>query len=130
MAKLVDWLLGRPSGLDAADMADLVREGLEIPPARYEDAKQLVAKMRTEVAQLHTETPVILVPAAVGPAPRGLASTGDSRMNAPWTALGTPAITIPMPVGDALPLGLQLTATHGDEARLLRIAARLQQILA
>lgn len=50
-------------------------------------------------------------------------------MNAPWTALGTPAITIPMPVGGALPLGLQLTASHGDEARLLRVAARLEQIL-
>jgi hypothetical protein len=27
-------------------------------------------------------------------------------MNASWTALGTPAISIPMPVGNALPLGL------------------------
>ena len=88
-----------------------------------------VAKSRGEVAEFHRATPVILVPAAVGPAPLGLASTGDSRMNAPWTALGTPAITIPMPVGDALPLGLQLTASHGDEARLLRVAARLEQIL-
>jgi len=111
------------------DMADLVREGLQIPAARYEEAKQLVATARTEIGELHKATPVILVPAAVGPAPRGLASTGDSRMNAPWTALGTPAITIPMPVGDALPLGLQLTATHGDEARLLRVAARLQETL-
>jgi Asp-tRNA(Asn)/Glu-tRNA(Gln) amidotransferase A subunit family amidase len=111
------------------DMADLVREGLQIPAARYEEAKQAVAAARGEVAELHKATPVILVPAATGPAPRGLASTGDSRMNAPWTALGTPAITIPMPVGDALPLGLQLTATHGDEARLLRVAARLQQML-
>jgi len=34
-----------------------------------------------------------------------------------------------MPVGDEMPLGLQLTANHGDEARLLRVAARLQQIL-
>jgi hypothetical protein len=30
-------------------------------------------------------------------------------MNAPWTALGTPAISIPLPV-DGLPLGLQIVA--------------------
>jgi Asp-tRNA(Asn)/Glu-tRNA(Gln) amidotransferase A subunit family amidase len=50
-------------------------------------------------------------------------------MNAPWTALGTPAITIPMPVGNALPLGLQLTADRGQDARVLRTAARLQKLL-
>jgi hypothetical protein len=40
-------------------------------------------------------------------------------MNSPWTALGTPAISIPLPVGSGLPLGLQLTADHGQDARLL-----------
>ena len=69
------------------------------------------------------------MPAATGPAPRGLALTGDSRMNAPWTALGTPAITIPMPVGGALPLGLQLTADHGEDARVIRTAVRVHGIL-
>ena len=44
------------------------------------------------------------VPAATGPAPLGLAFTGDSRMNAPWTAVGTPAISIPIPVTAGLPL--------------------------
>jgi Asp-tRNA(Asn)/Glu-tRNA(Gln) amidotransferase A subunit family amidase len=50
-------------------------------------------------------------------------------MNAPWTALGTPAISIPMPVPNGLPLGLQLSAEHGKEARLLRTAVRLQSML-
>jgi Asp-tRNA(Asn)/Glu-tRNA(Gln) amidotransferase A subunit family amidase len=43
--------------------------------------------------------------------------------------LGTPAITIPMPVGDALPLGLQLTADHGQDSRVIRTAVRLQKML-
>jgi amidase len=59
----------------------------------------------------------------------GLASTGNPRMNAPWTALGTPAISIPMPVSSGLPLGLQLTADHGQDARLLRTAVRVQRML-
>jgi Asp-tRNA(Asn)/Glu-tRNA(Gln) amidotransferase A subunit family amidase len=111
------------------DIADLTREGLQIPAERYDEARRYIATSRTTVADLYKSTPVILVPAAPGPAPRGLTSTGDSRMNAPWTALGTPAISIPMPVGDALPLGLQLTANHGDDARVLRTAVRVEQLL-
>jgi Asp-tRNA(Asn)/Glu-tRNA(Gln) amidotransferase A subunit family amidase len=112
-----------------ADMANLVREGLQIPVARYDEAMSHVDACKSKMADIYKSTPVILVPAAVGPAPLGLASTGDSRMNAPWTALGTPAITIPMPVGNALPLGLQLTADRGQDARVLQTAARLQKLL-
>jgi Asp-tRNA(Asn)/Glu-tRNA(Gln) amidotransferase A subunit family amidase len=50
-------------------------------------------------------------------------------MNAPWTALGTPAISIPIPVGSELPLGLQLTAAHGNDALLLRTAERVAAIM-
>jgi Asp-tRNA(Asn)/Glu-tRNA(Gln) amidotransferase A subunit family amidase len=50
-------------------------------------------------------------------------------MNAPWTAFGTPAISIPIPVASGLPLGLQLTADHGQDARVLRTAVRLQTML-
>jgi len=111
------------------DMADLVREGLQIPVARYDEARRHVAECKVRVAEIHKATPIILVPAAPGPAPLGLASTGDSRMNAPWTALGTPAISIPMPVATGLPLGLQLVADHGQDARVIRAAVRLHGML-
>jgi Asp-tRNA(Asn)/Glu-tRNA(Gln) amidotransferase A subunit family amidase len=81
------------------------------------------------MAELYKGTPIVLVPAATGPAPRGLSSTGDSRMNAPWTALGTPAVTIPIPMPSGLPLGLQLTGNHGDDARVLQTAVRLERTL-
>jgi Asp-tRNA(Asn)/Glu-tRNA(Gln) amidotransferase A subunit family amidase len=116
-------------GSRLADLADLVREGLQIPSERYDKAIGYISECKTRVAELYKDTPVILVPAALGPAPLGLASTGDSKMNAPWTALGTPAISIPMPVAKGLPLGLQLTADHGQDARVIRTAVRLQQIL-
>ena len=48
-------------------------------------------------------------------------------MNAPWTALGTPAISIPMPVAGGLPLGLQLTADLGQDSRVLQAALLLHQ---
>jgi Asp-tRNA(Asn)/Glu-tRNA(Gln) amidotransferase A subunit family amidase len=50
-------------------------------------------------------------------------------MNAPWTALGTPAISIPMPVASGLPLGLQLTADHGQDARVIQTAVRMAAML-
>jgi amidase len=116
-------------GSRLADLADLVRKGLQIPVERYDEARRYIAECKTKIAEVYKATPVILVPAATGPAPLGLASTGDPRMNAPWTALGTPAISVPMPVQSALPLGLQLTAGHGQDARVLRTAVRLHEIL-
>jgi Asp-tRNA(Asn)/Glu-tRNA(Gln) amidotransferase A subunit family amidase len=110
------------------DLADLVRSGLQISDQRYREARSFIAQSKERIAELYQTTPIILAPAATGPAPKGLASTGDSRMNAPWSALGTPAISIPMAVSDRLPLGIQLTAAHGEDARVLRAAVHLAQI--
>lgn len=116
-------------GTRLADLADLVRDGLQIPEGRYDEARRYIAECRDRMAGMYKTTPVILSPAATGPAPLGLSSTGDARMNSPWTALGTPAISIPLPVGSGLPLGLQLTADRGQDARLLRTAVLLHRIV-
>jgi Asp-tRNA(Asn)/Glu-tRNA(Gln) amidotransferase A subunit family amidase len=116
-------------GSKLADLADLVRDGLQISEGRYDEARRYIAECKGRVAEMYKTTPVILVPAATGPAPLGLASTGDARMNSPWTALGTPAISMPLPVASGLPLGLQLTAAHGQDARLLQTAVHLQRML-
>ena len=110
-------------------MAELVREGLQISRAAYDKAIRDISESRLYMARLYETTPVILVPAATGPAPLGLSYTGDARMNAPWTALGTPAISVPMPVTDGMPLGLQITANRGEDARVLQTAVRLHRIL-
>jgi Asp-tRNA(Asn)/Glu-tRNA(Gln) amidotransferase A subunit family amidase len=116
-------------GARLADLADMVRFGLTIDESQYDEARRHVDGCRQNIAEVYKSTPVIAVPAATGPAPAGLASTGDPAMNAPWTALGTPAISIPMPVASALPLGLQLTAAHGQDGLLLRTAERVSDFL-
>src|ERR1700730_14831910 len=108
-------------------LADLIREGLKISPERYNEARQTISDGRARMAELFKSTPVILTPAATGPAPLGLSTTGDPRMTAPWTALGTPAISIPMPIASGLPLGLQLTAALMQDSRLLHAAVQLHQ---
>lgn len=111
------------------DMADLVRDGLEISDERYAAAQRYIAACRLEAAEVFRQTPIVLVPAATGPAPRGLEHTGDPRMNAPWTALGTPALSIPLPVEDGLPLGLQLVGAHDADASVLQAGVLLERLL-
>ncbi|KOR28722.1 glutamyl-tRNA amidotransferase, partial [Achromatium sp. WMS1] len=41
---------------------------------------------------------------------------------------GLPAISIPVPMAAGLPVGLQIIARHFDEARLLNVAHKLQQV--
>jgi Asp-tRNA(Asn)/Glu-tRNA(Gln) amidotransferase A subunit family amidase len=108
-------------------LANLVRDGLKISAARYDEAQRFIADSRKQFAEMFKATPVILTPAAPGAAPLGLSTTGDPRMNAPWTALWTPAINVPMPVASGLPLGLQLTADLGQDARLLQAALLIEQ---
>jgi Asp-tRNA(Asn)/Glu-tRNA(Gln) amidotransferase A subunit family amidase len=114
--------------LDAA-VVTMIQNGLKLPEPVYQSAKAYVAECRAKMTDIYGNTPIVLVPAAPGPAPLGLSSTGDSRMNSPWTALGTPAISIPMPVASGLPLGLQLTAERGEDARLLRAATLVETAL-
>jgi Asp-tRNA(Asn)/Glu-tRNA(Gln) amidotransferase A subunit family amidase len=116
-------------GSRLADMANLVLEGLGVEIDRYNEARAFIGAYQARVTRLYEATPVILVPAATGPAPFSLASTGDPRMNAPWTALGTPAISIPMVEFNGLPLGLQLTAERGDDVRVLHTAVRVASAL-
>lgn len=72
----------------------------------------------------------ILTPAAPGPAPAGLESTGDSIFNAAWTLCGTPAVTIPLfETEDGLPMGVQLVGSRGDDGRLLRTARWLSDFI-
>jgi Asp-tRNA(Asn)/Glu-tRNA(Gln) amidotransferase A subunit family amidase len=106
------------------DLAGLVREGLQLSGDRYEEACGIIEQGKRELARHYQTTPVILAPAATGPAPRGLASTGDPRVNAPWTALGVPSLSMPLPV-EGLPLGLQLTAAEGQDGQVLDTAIRI-----
>jgi Asp-tRNA(Asn)/Glu-tRNA(Gln) amidotransferase A subunit family amidase len=116
-------------GSQLAHLADLIGKGREESPELYEDAQTFIESARQEFSELFRTTPIVLTPAATGTAPRGLSSTGNPRMNAPWTALGAPAISIPMSV-KGLPLGLQLTADRGQDAQLLRTAVRIERLMA
>lgn len=68
-------------------------------------------------------------PAAPGPAPLGLRSTGDPAMNLPWTHTGMPALTVPAGLVDSMPVGLQLATRAGRDEELLALAEVLEPLL-
>ena len=110
-------------------LAGLVARGLEISEAEYLERLHFIRETGNAMKSLFAEFPVLLTPAAPGAAPAGLASTGDPAMNAVWTALGTPAVTIPMPIRSGLPLGIQLIAEHNADGMLLHVASAAGEVL-
>ena len=79
--------------------------------------------MNTVLTQIFERCDVIMCPAALGPAPEGLESTGSALFNGLWTLAGVPAITLPLFTAEnGMPMGVQLVARRGDDARLLRTA--------
>ncbi len=109
-------------------LARLVEEGLRISTDQYHAALMTVVEIKRQMSNVFRHYPVLITPAAAGLAPEGLQSTGDPIMNSPWTALGVPAISIPMPVL-GMPLGLQLVSESGTDGALLALAAEVESLL-
>jgi Asp-tRNA(Asn)/Glu-tRNA(Gln) amidotransferase A subunit family amidase len=81
----------------------------------------------TEIFETHD---AILTPAAAGVAPKGLHSTGDPVFCSLWTLTGLPALCLPLLTGEnGLPIGVQLVGPAGEDARLLRAATALIDML-
>lgn len=111
-----------------AKLAALIEQGLATPQEEYEAALDTLAQARDAMEMFFDRWPFVLTPGAPGAAPLGLTSTGNPRMNAPWTGIGSPAIAIPMPA-DGPPLGLQIACARGREAALLSAAVNAERIL-
>jgi Asp-tRNA(Asn)/Glu-tRNA(Gln) amidotransferase A subunit family amidase len=115
-------------GRDGADLLSpetlgALREGNETSARDYLAALDWKPVLNAAVAEILERCDAILCPAAPGPAPVGLASTGSAIFNGLWTFCGTPAVTVPiLSAGNGLPMGVQLVGRIGDDARLLRTA--------
>jgi amidase len=73
----------------------------------------------------------VICPPAPGPAPEGLASTGDPSCCTLWSLTGFPALSLPIGLADnGMPLGMQLATAAGGDDRLLAVAAWCEARLA
>lgn len=123
-------LLDRHADVLSPAMRDRLEQGARIPVRRYLDA---IARRSLAYARLQyvlNDFSAILTPASPGPAPTGLASTGNPVFNGLWTYLGTPCVTLPLLEVDGAPIGVQLVGARCDDGRLLRTARWLEQTLA
>lgn len=73
---------------------------------------------------------VLITPPAPGIAPEGLGSTGNAAFNLRWTLLGTPSLSLPAGLSpEGMPLGVQIVARPGQDAKLLAVAAAIEDAL-
>ena len=108
----------------------LVLEGAEIRADRVQQTLTRRETLRERFAESVGAADLLLVPSAAGAAPAGLERTGDPRFSLLWTYLGCPSLTLPAALSQSgLPLGLQLVARPGEDARLLAAAAQIESIL-
>lgn len=104
-------------------LRETIERGMAVPWERYAEAQRLAQACRARLGELFAGCDVLLAPCVVGEAPRGLAQTGDPKMQGFWTILHTPTITLPTHKGpNDMPVGIQLVGpAMGD--RLLLDAA-------
>lgn len=113
----------------SSPMRSLVAEAEAISHERYDEALSDRLSLQFIFASETKEFDAVVTPPAIGAAPVGLDDTGDPSFCLPWSFLGVPAVTIPVRLTSAgLPLGIQLVAQHGADARLLKVARWCEQI--
>ena len=83
-------------------------------------------KQRLRLREVCRDYDALLTLAAPGEAPLGLSSTGNAVFSAIWTLMGVPTITLPLLRGEnGLPIGVQVIAAEGADAKLLTVAAQI-----
>ena len=112
--------------------AAAIREGQQVSEAELAICRASREQLRTELETVirQEEVDLWISPAAPGPAPEGIASTGSPLINLPWTHAGMPAMTLPCDhAPNGLPLGLQFVAATMADEKLLAWAEKLVDCL-
>ncbi len=112
-------------------LREMIERGRQHRAVDYKQAISGIAPLRAELNEIFDDFDAILTPAATGEAPVGTASTGSPAFCTLWTLCGLPALSLPLLQGsNGMPVGVQLVASHGDDARLMRTARWLVESLA
>jgi amidase len=104
-------------------MQRYIENGLKISRDEHVAGMKRVDECRVLLGPVFEKYDVLLVPCVPGEAPKGLGATGDPSLQAIWTALHTPTMTLPSHRGpNNLPVGIQLVAQRYDDDRLFACA--------
>ena len=130
-SRTVSWeRLNRPEGLSAVLRDGRMKDGLETSYADYRQATRRLERLRLEMDDALDGWDALITPSAPGEPPKGLTATGNAIFNGIWTALGTPAVTLPLFKGpNGLPVGLQVVAGRFKDRRLFDVAEAIGRAL-
>jgi Asp-tRNA(Asn)/Glu-tRNA(Gln) amidotransferase A subunit family amidase len=110
-------------------LCEIIERGRAIPATDYLRALEQIPLLAEGLDNAIGGFDAVLTPATPSEAPVGLHATGSPIFCTIWTLCGVPALSMPLLRGaDELPLGVQLVARRGDDARLLRTARWLAHL--
>jgi Asp-tRNA(Asn)/Glu-tRNA(Gln) amidotransferase A subunit family amidase len=130
-AAIFEGLVERYPDRSSDHLKSLVKTGNSHSATDYLAAKTRQEKWRDAFASDIAGYDAVLTLPAFGEAPSGLHYTGDAEYCAPWTLLGTPALSLPAGFGkNGLPLGIQIVGHYREDLQTLSIAKWIERALA
>jgi Asp-tRNA(Asn)/Glu-tRNA(Gln) amidotransferase A subunit family amidase len=128
-AAFLDLLESSRDSMHPAMLERLSPDRLDKPEV-LRHAYRVAERCRAELDRVFGDYDVLVTPAARGEAPHGHASTGEAVFNAMWSLLHVPCLAVPCTTGpNGLPVGIQLIGAEHEDAKLLRVAARIAPII-
>ena len=104
-------------------LREMIEHGQKVLAVDYNRAVENRALLVRILDEIFKWYDAVLTPAAPGEAPQGLGSTGSPVFCTLWTLCGMPAVSVPLLEGSSgMPMGAQLVAPKGGDARLLQTA--------
>lgn len=108
----------------------LLEQGATVADRDFRHALAHQARCHAEAHRWFQHVDVLVTAATPGLPPPAAQGTGDPAYNSPWSYSGLPTVTVPCGTSpDGLPIGIQLIGDHGQDSRLLSIAAWCEQRL-
>jgi len=118
--------------LYAEETKKLIESGKETAVENVADYRRSRHEIRSRLSESMDNNGIDLwiSPAAPGPAPKGIDTTGDPVMNLPWTHTGFPTITVPAGQTEAnLPMGVQLAGRFGADEDVIQWSHKIANTL-
>jgi aspartyl-tRNA(Asn)/glutamyl-tRNA(Gln) amidotransferase subunit A len=116
-------LLEQHPGMHAPRIRAYVEVGRLLPGVLYVHAQRLRRRIRASMARTLASVDALLLPTAHDVAPT-LETTGDPSLQAPFSLVGFPSLSLPSGLlePERLPLAIQLVAPAWQEERLFSVA--------
>lgn len=101
----------------------MVENAQHLTPDQMRADYALADRCRAALDDVLSDFDAIIAPSACGEAPKGLGWTGDPSVNAMWTLLGVPVVSVPGLTGvTGLPLGISVIARRYADRSAIRVA--------